>query len=249
MASQCLRAEAAPATWKACFPALFAMETPEILQRIVASLLAGLLLGLERERRGRAAGLRTTILVCMAATIAMILSDIYYTNHVTDAGQGWRPDPGRLGAGILTGMGFLGAGVIIRQGPTVQGVTTAALMWFSTVIGFCFGSGQMFLGMCSVLVATLALYGLPFLGARIPIEQTFVLTVVSRRGAAIHQDLLDKLRLLKLRPLLTETSHDNRNETQTSVVNLRFRERNHPTPQEIAASLAAEPDVVTVQIR
>ena len=225
------------------------MEVPEILQRIVASLLAGLLLGLERERRGRAAGLRTTILVCMAATIAMILSDIYYTNHVTDAGQGWRPDPGRLGAGILTGMGFLGAGVIIRQGPTVQGVTTAALMWFSTVIGFCFGSGQMFLGMCSVLVATLALYGLPFLGARIPIEQNFVLTVVSRRGAAIHQDLLDKLRVLKLRPLLTETSHDNRNETQTSVVNLRFRERNHPTPQEIAASLAAEPDVVTVQIR
>ncbi|MBE7538938.1 MAG: MgtC/SapB family protein [Opitutaceae bacterium] len=225
------------------------MEIADILQRVAASFLAGLLLGLERERRGRAAGLRTIILVCMAATITMILSDIYYTSHVSGPAQGWRPDPGRLGAGILTGMGFLGAGVIIRHGPSVQGVTTAALMWFSTVIGFCFGSGQMFLGMCSVLVAAVVLYALPFIGSRIRNEQTFALTVVTKRGAAVHEQILEKLQSRHLSPLLTEVLHDNRGETQTSVVNIRFRDRHHPTPQEIAAILAAEPDVLTVQIR
>lgn len=127
--------------------------TPEILLRLGLSAVAGTLLGIEREHHGRAAGLRTTLLVCLAACIAMIISDGFYRHSFleTDTPGGWHPDPARLAAGVLSGMGFLGAGVIIHQSNhMVRGVTTAATLWFVTIIGLAFGSGAIAIG----LVAT-----------------------------------------------------------------------------------------------
>lgn len=129
--------------------------------RIICALIAGTILGLERESHGRAAGLRTTLLVCMAATLAMILSEGFYFESVREVGEkGWHPDPARLAAGILTGIGFLG-GAIIRQGSVVHGVTTAAVLWFVTVLGLCFGSGNYVLGWIGFCCALFALFGLP----------------------------------------------------------------------------------------
>jgi putative Mg2+ transporter-C (MgtC) family protein len=138
------------------------MDQWDIFLRIGSALIAGTALGIERESHGRAAGLRTTLLVCLASTIAMILSQGFYFESVSQAGNNsWHPDPARLAAGILTGIGFLGGGAIIRQGNMVHGVTTAAVLWFVTVLGLCFGSGHYGLGWTGFGCALFALFGLP----------------------------------------------------------------------------------------
>ena len=144
--------------------------TPEILIRVGLSALAGTLLGIERERHGRAAGLRTTLLVSMAACIAMILSDEFYRHSfaLQNSTGSWHPDPARLAAGVLSGMGFLGAGVIIRQNNhMIRGVTTAATLWFVTIIGLAFGAGAIGVGLVALASSILILGLIPYLESMI----------------------------------------------------------------------------------
>ena len=138
--------------------------SPELLIRVGLAAVAGTLLGIERERHGRAAGLRTMLLVCLAACIAMILSDTFYRQsfnlHTSIAG--WHPDPARLAAGVLAGMGFLGAGVIMRESShMIRGVTTAATLWFVTVIGLAFGAGAIGIGLVALACSLLILFVIP----------------------------------------------------------------------------------------
>ena len=134
----------------------------DIVLRILAATLAGALVGLERESHGRAAGLRTTILACVASAIAMIISQcLFYDSAAATTGGNWRPDPAWLGAGILTGIGFLGAGTILRHENMIRGVTTAASLWFVTVLGLAFGSGRFDLGGIGVGIALVILLLLP----------------------------------------------------------------------------------------
>jgi putative Mg2+ transporter-C (MgtC) family protein len=137
-----------------------ALSLHDVLIRISFAMFAGLVLGLERESHGRAAGLKTTILACVASCIAMILSEDFYRESVNQLGM-IRPDRARLAAGILTGIGFLGAGAIIRQGHLVRGVTTAAVLWFITILGLAFGSGHLLLGCIGTGIAMFALFALP----------------------------------------------------------------------------------------
>ena len=104
-----------------------ALQAPALL---LAILLGGAI-GLERESRGRPAGLRTHILVCLGATIIMIASTRMgeLTQALSPASR-IQVDPGRIAAGIVTGIGFLGAGAIIRIGDLVRGLTTAGCIWF-----------------------------------------------------------------------------------------------------------------------
>ena len=126
--------------------------------RIVSAFAAGALIGWERETHGRAAGLRTTILTCVAATLAMLISAALFTQSAGFPGlTTWRPDPARLGAGVLTGIGFLGGGAILRHGNFIRGVTTAACLWFATVIGLGFGAGLFALSFIGLGVALLTL--------------------------------------------------------------------------------------------
>src|SRR4051812_46537490 len=106
-----------------------ACESLDLVLRLGAALVASAAIGLERESHGRAAGLRTTVLVGVAAAIAMGLSEAPYLGVASSGTGTWRPDPMRLAAGVLTGMGFLGAGTIIKEGNMVRGVTTAATLW------------------------------------------------------------------------------------------------------------------------
>src|SRR4051812_6391896 len=130
-----------------------------MLLRLGLAVLAGVVVGYERESHGRAAGLRTTMLTCVAAAAAMILSTSIYEG--ANIAINWRPDPTRIAAGILTGIGFLGAGAIVREGKTVRGVTTAAVLWFVTIIGMAFGAGQIVLGLLGLCVALGTLFVLP----------------------------------------------------------------------------------------
>ena len=112
-------------------------DLKEIIFRVVfATLLSGLI-GLERELRHRGAGLRTHILVCLGSTLIMLTS-LYVFDIYKDVTQ---VDPGRIAAGIVTGIGFLCAGTIIRYGKAVRGLTTAASLWVTSGLGMAVGAG------------------------------------------------------------------------------------------------------------
>jgi putative Mg2+ transporter-C (MgtC) family protein len=185
----------------------------EILVRIALALLAGLVLGLERERHGRAAGLRTILLVSLSACIAMIVSERFYTASLAAAGSvpAWHPDPARLAAGALSGMGFLGAGVIIRQSDRViQGVTTAATLWFATVIGLTFGCGAIGIGLVGTGVAFVVLHLLPLLEARLQEERHARLSVQIDAAVSSVETVLGELKALAItvKNLDVQTSRD-----------------------------------------
>src|SRR3954447_26802595 len=117
------------------------LSISEMGLRLTAAFLTGFIVGWERQTRGRPAGLRTTILTCVASTVAMILSEILFVESSAATATGsWRPDPARLAAGILTGIGFLGAGTILRHENVIRGVTTAATLWIVAVLGLAFGA-------------------------------------------------------------------------------------------------------------
>jgi putative Mg2+ transporter-C (MgtC) family protein len=157
-------------------------ETPgllDILLRILASLVTGFIIGLERERRGRAAGLRTNMLVCVAACLAMLGAHLLYAQvDATLAGNSWRPDPNRVAQGVLAGMGFLGAGTILRQGTVIHGLTTAAGLWLVTVLGLTIGSGYFVLGGAGLAIAILILLIMTQIEKRIDNER-YVTAVIT----------------------------------------------------------------------
>jgi putative Mg2+ transporter-C (MgtC) family protein len=106
----------------------------------VAAALTGAV-GLERELRERAAGLRTHMLVGVGSALFTIISAYAWGDFIFDRTQGTAFDPTRIAAQIVTGIGFLGAGVIIRQGLSIRGVTTAAGLWVAAAIGMAVGAG------------------------------------------------------------------------------------------------------------
>jgi putative Mg2+ transporter-C (MgtC) family protein len=110
--------------------------------RLALAILLGGAIGLERESRGRPAGLRTHILVCLGATIIMIAStQMAILSQALPQASRIQVDPGRIAAGIVTGIGFLGAGAIIRIGDLVRGLTTAGCIWFVAALGITIGQG------------------------------------------------------------------------------------------------------------
>lgn len=169
-----------------------ALSLQDVLLRIGCAMIAGLILGLERESHGRAAGLKTTILACVASCIAMILSEDFYRESIVQAGV-FRPDRARLAAGILTGIGFLGAGAIIRQGHLVRGVTTAAVLWFITILGLAFGSGHLLLGGIGTAIAMFALFVLPYVEQYIKKDFYYSITVTLAMSGIGDGDIRKRL--------------------------------------------------------
>lgn len=132
-----------------------------IFVKLLLAALAGGAVGLEREKHGRPAGLRTHLLVALGACIMMIVSEAFQLKYAAfDTNSSVRLDPGRTAAQIVTGIGFLGAGVIIKEGITVRGLTTAASLWLVAGLGMAFGMGLFVPG---VITTALALASLIFL--------------------------------------------------------------------------------------
>ncbi|HZM01655.1 MAG TPA: MgtC/SapB family protein [Candidatus Saccharimonadales bacterium] len=130
----------------------------DVALRLALSVVAGALIGFNRTERGRPAGLRTTLLVCLAASIAMIQMNLLLGVGGKRADSFGVMDVMRLPLGILSGIGFIGAGAILRRGDRVTGVTTAATLWFVTVMGLCFGGGQIGLGLTALALGMATLW-------------------------------------------------------------------------------------------
>jgi putative Mg2+ transporter-C (MgtC) family protein len=112
----------------------------QMLWRLLAGLAAGALIGYERSYHGRPAGFRTHALVCMASSLLMLVT-VYEAHWVRAVSDSIRLDPTRMAQGIMTGIGFLGAGVIFKEGLIVRGLTTAASIWMTASIGILVGVG------------------------------------------------------------------------------------------------------------
>lgn len=113
------------------------MSVFEIIFKLTLACILGGMIGLERESLNRPAGLRTYTLVCVGSALAMLVSlDMYYSFSQTV-----NADPGRIAAQVISGIGFLGAGTIMREGATVRGLTTAAGLWVVACIGLAVGAG------------------------------------------------------------------------------------------------------------
>ena len=144
----------------------------EMAVRLIVALAAGALIGYERSYRGRPAGFRTHALVCMASAILMLIT-VYEAYWVRAAGESVRLDPTRMAQGIMTGIGFLGAGVIMQEGLSVRGLTTAASIWVTAAIGILAGIGFYYPMALSVVLTLGVLSIFRWIEARMPTQAYF----------------------------------------------------------------------------
>lgn len=144
---------------------------PDIALRLGLTVLASGLLGFDRGVRGHAAGLRTTMLVGLAAAVAMIQANLLLPIDGKSSGSFGVMDLMRMPLGILTGVGFIGGGAILKRGDIVSGLTTAATLWLATVIGLCFGGGQNGLGAAATVLALATLFALKRVETVMPRER------------------------------------------------------------------------------
>lgn len=157
----------------------------EMAVRIVVALGAGALIGYERSYRGRPAGFRTHALVCMASSMLMLVT-VYEAHWVRAIGEA-RLDPTRMAQGIMTGIGFLGAGVIMQEGFSVRGLTTAASIWITAAIGILAGIGFYFPMALSVLLTLGVLSAFRWIEARMPTQAYYHFDVRFARSAEVSE--------------------------------------------------------------
>jgi putative Mg2+ transporter-C (MgtC) family protein len=170
-----------------------AQEYLEMVFRLVAAMVAGGLIGLERSHRGRPAGFRTHALVCLASSLLMLVT-AYETHWIrATGGANLVLDPTRMAQGIMTGIGFVGAGAIIKEGFTVRGLTTAASIWVTAAIGILTGIGFYFAAGIGTLLVLGTLSTFRWIEARLPTETYAIFMVRSAREAAMSEDALRSL--------------------------------------------------------
>lgn len=200
------------------WPVAMASES-ELLPLLFALLLGGAV-GLEREYHGRPAGLRTHILVCLSSTMLIMIS-----RHLGHEDLGGRTvfDPNRMGAGIVTGIGFLGASTVLRSGDFLRGLTTAACIWFVAGLGIVLGDHRYALGtLCTAIVI-------------------LVLTVVNRLASVIAPTIYRRLIVIthrtEMEPLVAEVRAILRGE-QVDVIDLASGHDNDSDQQELVFFLS-----------
>lgn len=156
---------------------------------LAASVLTGAVIGFEREVQAKAAGLRTHTLVCFSSAVLMMAAS-HQASWSFDGVPGANvvSDPTRMAHGILTGIGFLGAGVIFRQGPAVHGLTTAASLWMCAALGTLYGVGLFWLGLAGSVATLVVLVAFRIAYLLIPDRIEVVLKVV-RDGPAPPDDI------------------------------------------------------------
>ncbi|HEX4075870.1 MAG TPA: MgtC/SapB family protein [Candidatus Acidoferrales bacterium] len=154
----------------------------DIALRLLLTVLAAGAIGFDRDERGHSAGFRTNLLVGLAACIAMIQANALINSVGKPSDSFVVMDIMRLPLGILSGIGFIGAGAIIKRGEMIVGVTTAATLWFVTVMGLCFGGGQTGLGVVSFALGFVTLAGLKKVENGMPRRQsgTLKMTVAAQ---------------------------------------------------------------------
>jgi putative Mg2+ transporter-C (MgtC) family protein len=201
-------------------------------------MLAGAIIGLDRGARGHAAGFRTTILVALAASVAMIQANILLPLGGKTSESFSVMDLMRLPLGILTGVGFIGAGTIVRKGELMTGVTTAATLWLVTVIGLCFGGGQLVLGTAATALAVITLWILKWFETVIPREHRARLVLACEPSWNVPEEVSALLKPLKFRARFQEQRRRTDSDKTEYVFELAWRRPEHAiAPLELLRTL------------
>jgi putative Mg2+ transporter-C (MgtC) family protein len=160
-----------------------ALTWTDIGLRLALTVLAGALLGWDRSAKGHSAGLKTTLMVGLAACLAMIQTNWLLDTAGKPPGSFVTLDLMRLPLGVLTGVGFIGGGAILKDKGEVLGLTTAATLWIVTILGLCFGGGQNALGVAGAALAFAILRGLHPLEKRMSEKRAATFSAQWREGA------------------------------------------------------------------
>lgn len=143
------------------FEHIFSTYNIDILMRVISAICLGFIIGFEREITNKYAGLRTHILVCLGACVFTIISIYGFPELVDWHIEGYNPtgirDTARVAAQVVTGIGFIGAGTVLRNGPTVFGLTTAATLFMAASIGMACGAGMYGLAICAAILSVAVL--------------------------------------------------------------------------------------------
>jgi putative Mg2+ transporter-C (MgtC) family protein len=205
--------------------------TSEALLRLVLAFVFSAAIGLERERPGRPAGLRTHMLVCMAACLLMMVS-------VGVAGDRMASDPGRIAAQVVTGMGFLGAGTIIRYGSSIRGLTTAASLWATSAIGLAIGVGWYAGALITTVGVFLTLTVVQILETRVVRPRGFERLAITFPDADVDLGAVTA-KLAKLGVELSKIELSRPVQGEERVVNILVRPPGEMDPDALAQEIAA----------
>ena len=193
-------------------------STEFIIRICIAALLGGVL-GFEREIHGRPAGLRTHFLVSMGAAVFMMLSPYVAKMEPEIIG-----DPGRIAAQIVSGIGFLGAGAIVKEGVSIRGLTTAASLWVAAAIGMTTGVGSYKGAIVVSGLALIALELLPHIETIFKKQSYWVLEVITPLEAGVS-DILDAVKKQKVRVIQCDQDRDYENDTLKITLLIRIFHR------------------------
>jgi putative Mg2+ transporter-C (MgtC) family protein len=224
-----------------------AQEEMVIAVRLLASVLIGGLIGFERTFHGRPAGFRTHALVCLASTLLMLVTvyqDLWMTHVPLDA---IRTDPTRMAQGIMTGIGFLGAGVIFKEGLTVRGLTTAASIWVTAAIGILIGIGFYFAAALGAFIVLAILSLFRWIENKLPSEHYAHLVIGFARARAIDE--------ARLRQMITDKGFSVANLSsrltdrgETFEYRMMIKSRGRDAIDALSQHLRALPDVTEFRI-
>jgi putative Mg2+ transporter-C (MgtC) family protein len=203
--------------------------TANVLIRLVASCLVGAAIGLERDMHGRAAGLRTNMLVSLGSALFMLVSEaVAVIYSATGAGDtGLRVDPSRIAAQIITGIGFLGAGAIIKEGINVRGLTTAACLWVSAGLGMACGAGLFELAIVVALISLFTLTGVGYLERLYAKDSYRTLEIVVPNLTDLTR-VIDTVKREHLKILHLDYERDYQKDQMLVVFNIRLFHRGVP---------------------
>jgi putative Mg2+ transporter-C (MgtC) family protein len=217
-----------------------------IIAHLAVATVAGALIGYERSYQGRPAGFRTHTLVCIASAVLMLLA-VYQGTWFSASVEIVRVDPTRMAQGIMTGIGFLGAGVIVKEGASVRGLTTAASIWITAAIGILAGVGFYF----PVIIATALTLGtlsmFRWIEARMPAIGYLQHTVRFPLQRAIAES--DYRAFIAEHGFRTsEFSYRVNNEEGYAEYRLILSTRQPAAERHLAASLAKKPDILEFRL-
>ena len=201
--------------------------TEYLLRMLLASLLGGII-GLERDIHGRAAGLRTHLLVSLGAAVFTILSEFISNNAGT---SGLPSDPGRIAAQIVTGIGFLGAGVIIKEGVNVRGLTTAACLWIVAAIGMAAGGGYYVIAIITTGIALIGLVILKF-SERFYAKNSYRILSIQTPIEVNATEIIDIIKNKRLKIIYCDI--ENNYELGTTLTRLSIRLHYRGIPDKLA---------------
>jgi len=219
----------------------------EMLLRMGTGMVLGAVIGYERERTGHPAGLRTHLLVSLASATFMVVSTqfVYFQPYGKD--DLVAIDTSRIAASVVSGVGFLGAGAILRTGISIQGLTTAASLWLVAAVGLAAGCGMY---MVSLMATVASLFGLTILrrveGIRWHLFQRQV-EIVGQNGGVSRQAVLVELR--SLGATVTDIEYDHNLEAKESRLLLNVRLRNEQVLEQMLTRLESLPGIRQVKVQ